>query len=178
MAARSLAALAGPRQARYVALGAISGGVFFGRTTQCLYAICPVTGYNATGSSIIYNPPSSHSTLILKNRLRHGSETGQIDRHGELGNPSRDRSRLAHRVGPPDLHLVDALQDESSLKNYHLLPSVRGDLLAKLGRNEEARHEFEHAAKLTRNVREQDLLLQRVRACDARNTRAIRHKGA
>jgi RNA polymerase sigma-70 factor (ECF subfamily) len=48
-----------------------------------------------------------------------------------------------------------------SLKNYHLLPSVRGDLLAKLGRAEEARAEFERAAALTRNERERALLLKR-----------------
>jgi predicted RNA polymerase sigma factor len=47
------------------------------------------------------------------------------------------------------------------LKNYHWLPSVRGDLLAKLGRREEARTEFERAAAMTRNVRERELLLER-----------------
>jgi predicted RNA polymerase sigma factor len=59
------------------------------------------------------------------------------------------------------LELVDALLDESSLKSYHLLPSVRGDLLAKLGRAGEARDEFERAASLTKNVRERTLLLER-----------------
>jgi predicted RNA polymerase sigma factor len=49
------------------------------------------------------------------------------------------------------------------LKNYHLLPSVRGDLLVKLGRVTEARPEFERAASLTRNARERDLLLARAR---------------
>ena len=63
------------------------------------------------------------------------------------------------------LELVDALTTEPSLKNYHLLPSVRGDLLSKLGRFEEARAEFERAASLTRNAREQDLLLARAAAC-------------
>ena len=47
------------------------------------------------------------------------------------------------------------------MKNYHLLPSVRGDLLAKLGRHDEARREFERAAALTRNERERELLLKR-----------------
>jgi len=60
---------------------------------------------------------------------------------------------------------VDALQSERSLARYHLLPSVRGDLLARLGRHEEARAEFERAASLTRNARERDLLLGRARAC-------------
>src|SRR5262245_7842369 len=57
---------------------------------------------------------------------------------------------------------VDALADEPALKNYHLLPSVRGDLLKKLGRREEARAEFERAAQLTQNARERALLLGRV----------------
>jgi RNA polymerase sigma factor (sigma-70 family) len=63
------------------------------------------------------------------------------------------------------LDLVDALTRESSLENYHFLPSVRGDLLVKLGRVGEARAEFERAASLTRNARERKLLLQRAQAC-------------
>ena len=63
------------------------------------------------------------------------------------------------------LRLVDALGAEPSLKTYHLLPSVRGDLLLKLGRLSEARPEFEHAASLTRNARERELLLDRARSC-------------
>jgi len=63
------------------------------------------------------------------------------------------------------LELVDALIAEGSLAKYHLLPSVRGDLLRKLGRFEEARVEFDHAASLTRNARERELLLQRAREC-------------
>jgi predicted RNA polymerase sigma factor len=63
------------------------------------------------------------------------------------------------------LELVDRLTDEPSLKAYHLLPSVRGDLLAKLDRFDEARAEFERAAALTRNARERDLLLERAAAC-------------
>jgi RNA polymerase sigma-70 factor (ECF subfamily) len=62
------------------------------------------------------------------------------------------------------LELVDALRSEPSLKAYHLLPSVRGDLLAKLGRSGEARAEFERAASLTRNARERKLLLERAAA--------------
>ena len=65
------------------------------------------------------------------------------------------------------LALVDALADEPSLRGYHLLPSVRGDLLAKLGRSAEARGEFERAASLTRNARERDLLTARAAACAA-----------
>jgi len=63
------------------------------------------------------------------------------------------------------LALVDALSAERSLTNYHLLPSVRGDLLKKLSRVDEARAEFERAASLTRNARERKLLLERARAC-------------
>jgi RNA polymerase sigma factor (sigma-70 family) len=63
------------------------------------------------------------------------------------------------------LELVDDLTSEPSLKSYHLLPSVRGDLLAKLGRNDEARAEFERAAALTHNARERELLLKRAAAC-------------
>ncbi len=67
--------------------------------------------------------------------------------------------------GPAEgLAIVDDLKSEPALKQYHLLASVRGDLLAKLGRNTEARMEFEKAASLTRNERERDLLLDRARA--------------
>jgi len=62
------------------------------------------------------------------------------------------------------LALVDALTAEPSLQGYHLLPSVRGDLLARLGRFDEARAEFERAAALTRNARERTLLLERAAA--------------
>jgi predicted RNA polymerase sigma factor len=63
------------------------------------------------------------------------------------------------------LELIDSLTTEPSLKAYHLLPSVRGDLLKKLGRVGEAHAEFERAAALTRNARERNLLLERARAC-------------
>ena len=65
------------------------------------------------------------------------------------------------------LHLVDALIKEPLLVGYHLLPSVRGDFLSKLGRLDEARLEFERAASLTRNARERELLLERARACES-----------
>jgi RNA polymerase sigma factor (sigma-70 family) len=69
---------------------------------------------------------------------------------------------IAMAFGPQaGLDLVDALSAEPSLKGYHLLPSVRGDFLAKLGRMDEARLEFERAAALTRNARERQLLLDR-----------------
>jgi RNA polymerase sigma-70 factor (ECF subfamily) len=79
---------------------------------------------------------------------------------------------LSMAFGPAaGLELVDALASEPSLEDYHLLPSVRGDLLFKLGRTGEARLEFERAAALTRNVRERDLLLGRAAACAAGSTR-------
>ena len=73
---------------------------------------------------------------------------------------------LAMLFGPEaGLNVVDALTTEPALKTYHLLPSVRGDLLRKLGRFDEARAEFERAAGLTRNERERRLLLDRAAAC-------------
>ncbi|HST55514.1 MAG TPA: RNA polymerase sigma factor [Solirubrobacteraceae bacterium] len=63
------------------------------------------------------------------------------------------------------LELVDTLVDERALQGYHLLPSVRGDLLSRLGRVVEARVEFERAAGLTRNARERELLLERAAQC-------------
>jgi RNA polymerase sigma-70 factor (ECF subfamily) len=73
---------------------------------------------------------------------------------------------LAMLLGPAaGLEIVDPLTAESSLKSYHLLPSVRGDLLFKLGRLDEARAEFERAASLTRNARERALLSERAAAC-------------
>lgn len=74
---------------------------------------------------------------------------------------------LSMAYGPAaGLELVDRLASEAALKHYHLLPSVRGDLLAKLDRKQEARVEFERAAELTNNLRERELLLARARDCD------------
>ena len=73
---------------------------------------------------------------------------------------------IAMAFGPAaGLEIVDTLRDEPALLGYHLLQSVRGDLLAKLGRHAEARTEFERAAALTRNARERDLLLARAGNC-------------
>ena len=73
---------------------------------------------------------------------------------------------VAMAYGPAaGLAVADALVAERTLERYHLLPSVRADFLAKLGRIDEARAEFERAASLTRNVRERELLLARARAC-------------
>jgi RNA polymerase sigma-70 factor (ECF subfamily) len=73
---------------------------------------------------------------------------------------------VAMAFGPAaGLELVDKLDGEASLRNYHLLPSVRGELLRKLGRFEEARAEIERAASLSQNARERELLLNRARDC-------------
>src|SRR5262245_25642146 len=73
---------------------------------------------------------------------------------------------LSMLFGPAaGLELIDRLTSEPALKAYHLLPSVRGDLLQKLGRLDEARAEFERAAALTQNARERALLFDRAAAC-------------
>jgi predicted RNA polymerase sigma factor len=75
---------------------------------------------------------------------------------------------LAMAFGPQaGLDVVDALTDLPALRDYHLLPSVRGDLLARLGRHNEARAEFERAAALARNAREADLLRRRAEGMPA-----------
>ncbi|GAC1620023.1 MAG: RNA polymerase sigma factor [Nevskia sp.] len=75
---------------------------------------------------------------------------------------------VAMAFGPAaGLELVEAIRDEPALAHYHLLPSVRGDLFAKLGRLDEARREFERAAALTRNAREAELLRARAANCAA-----------
>jgi predicted RNA polymerase sigma factor len=75
---------------------------------------------------------------------------------------------VSFALGPAaGLAIVDDLVEEPALNSYHLLPSVRGDLLQKLGRREEARAEFERAAALARNAREKKLLLERAAAVGA-----------
>jgi predicted RNA polymerase sigma factor len=96
-----------------------------------------------------------------------------VDLYGELAkvapSPVVELNRavaVAMSLGPAaGLERVDKLVAEGSLKNYHLLPSVRGDLLKKLGRLDEAREEFERAADLTQNAREKELLMERARGC-------------
>jgi predicted RNA polymerase sigma factor len=73
---------------------------------------------------------------------------------------------VSRAYGPAaGLELADALADGAALRDYHLLPAVRGDLLAQLGRRAEARAEFERAAGMTRNERERGVLLARAAAC-------------
>jgi RNA polymerase sigma factor (sigma-70 family) len=80
---------------------------------------------------------------------------------------------LSFAFGPEaGLTLIDAIGAEPALKNYHLLPGVRGDLLVKLGRHQEAQAEFERAASLTRNERERALLLGRAAECE-KNASAV-----
>jgi RNA polymerase sigma factor (sigma-70 family) len=84
---------------------------------------------------------------------------------------------VAMAFGPAaGLELVDALLDEPGLKNYHLLPAVRADLLAKLGRIDEARAEFQRAASLTRNSRERKLLLERAAAVSWGSVKVHKHQ--
>jgi RNA polymerase sigma-70 factor (ECF subfamily) len=75
------------------------------------------------------------------------------------------------------LALVDALLPEPSLASYHLLPAVRGDLLAKVGRASEARAEFERAAAMARNARERELLLARASAVAVSGETGSRSRG-
>jgi predicted RNA polymerase sigma factor len=78
---------------------------------------------------------------------------------------------LGMLMGPAaGLAIVDGLRTEPALARYHLLPSVRGDLLMKLGRRDEARVEFDRAATLTQNARERALLLERAAACANRES--------
>ena len=112
-------------------------------------------------------------------RARTGEETDWAriaELYGELGevtpSPVVELNRavaVGFARGPAaGLELVDPLVSDPALENYHLLPSVRGDLLKKLGRMDEARAEFERAASITRNVRERNLLLERARSCGGR----------
>lgn len=107
-------------------------------------------------------------------RARTATETdwAEIARlYGELGalSPSPivelNRAVAVSMAQGPDaaLSIVDRLIEQGALASYHLLPAVQGDLLAKLGRPDEARAAFEHAARLSRNQRERDLLLARAR---------------
>ena len=117
-------------------------------------------------------PPSPPA---MRGRARRKRPTGRASSASTARSASSRRRRwwssiapwrLAMLFGPAaGLEIVDALASEPALKAYHLLPSVRGDLLQKLGRLDEARAEFERAAALTRNARERKLLLDRAAAC-------------
>ena len=98
---------------------------------------------------------AAHRRALRDSRARHAV----ADRRAEQGGRGRDGVRAGDR-----LPMVDALADDPSMRGYHLLPSVRGDLLARLGRGDEASVEFTRAAALTRNVREREFLLDRASA--------------
>ena len=108
--------------------------------------------------------PGAWLMAAAKNRaLDHFRRNKLLERkHEELGR----ELELQQQMAQVDFdQLADALASEPSLRGYHLLSSVRGDLLFKLGRFDEARGAFEHAATLTLNVRERKLLLERAVAC-------------
>ena len=101
-------------------------------------------------SRSVRRPGDAHSSVAVSSRsLERERVLRALD-----SMTAEDRLVLA-------LQLVDGLAVEPSLRSYHLLPSVRGDLLSKLGRRDEARVEFERAASLTRNERERTLLQRR-----------------
>jgi len=115
-------------------------------------------------------------------RARTAAETDWlriVSLYGELGrrspSPVIELNRavaVGMALGPEaGLELTEALKDAPALRDYHLLPAVRGDLLARLGRDREARVEFERAASLTRNAREGEVLRGRARACAKDGTR-------
>jgi len=114
------------------------------------------------------------SACHARARTAQGTDWKQIvELYGELASvapsPIVELNRgvaMGMAYGPAaGLEWIETLVDEPSLKSYHLLPTVRGDLLAKLGRFEEARIEFERAASLTRNARERTLLRARAAKC-------------
>src|SRR2546421_5808462 len=134
-------------------------------------------GYSATAGADWVRPALCEDALRLGRILAELAPTepevhGLVALYAALGQllppPVIELNRavaLGMAFGPAaGLEVVDTLQADPALEGYHLLPSVRGDLLAKLGRFEEARAEFQRAADLTQNVRERDLLLKRMEA--------------
>jgi len=97
-----------------------------------------------------------HRIVALYDELAHATPSPVVDLNRAVAVGMASGAQAG-------LDAVDRLRAEPALQNYHLLPSVRGDLLDKLGRRDEARHEFERAASLTRNARERELLLARAR---------------
>src|SRR5207302_1828823 len=138
-----------------------------GRLSSVLEVIYLVfnEGYSATAGEDWMRP------ALCEEALRIGRILAELyDEHARIApSPVVELNRavaVAMAYGPAaGLELANRLQAEGSLRSYHLLPSVRGDLLARLGRYQEARGEFERAATLTQNARESRLLLQRAAAC-------------
>src|SRR5207302_345253 len=131
-------------------------------------------GYSATAGDDWMRPELCQDALRL-GRILAGLVPRESEVHGLLALMEIQASRARARTGPAavsmaegpaaGLALVEALAGEPALAGYHFLPAVRGDLLARLGRAEEARVEFERAASLTRNARERELLVQRAASC-------------
>ena len=105
---------------------------------------------------------------------RGACAAGRCNRHRSMPPPSNRASRKnklqfwdfsSQVTNGEAAAALEQLREEPALRSYHLLPSVRGDLLERLGRTDEARAEFERAASLAQNVRERELLLGRARAC-------------
>jgi RNA polymerase sigma-70 factor (ECF subfamily) len=126
------------------------------------------------GTGGIYTLQAAIAACHARARVAEQTDWARIvELYGELGqlspSPIVELNRavaISMASGPAAaLEVVDVLKSEPALKDYHLLPSVRGDLLKKLGRLQEAGKEFERAASLTRNARERDLLLERAAAC-------------
>ena len=131
----------------------------------------------AEGSAGVYVLQAAIAACHARARIPEDTDWNRISQlYAELGrithSPIVELNRavaVSMAWGPAaGLELVDGLVAEGSLAKYHLLPSVRGDLLRKLGRFAEARVEFDHAAALTRNARERELLLERARECAER----------
>ena len=99
-------------------------------------------------------------------RASRPSTTDLAERHAVAGRRAQPRRRASRwpTDPPPASSSSTSCSTSPSLRTYHLLPTVRGDFLSKLGRYDEARAEFERAASLTRNTRERDLLLNRAAA--------------
>src|SRR5439155_1202739 len=116
-------------------------------------------GYSATAGEDWVRPGLCEDALRLA-RILAELEPGDPEVHGLVALMEIQASRLKARVGPAGQPIL-LLDQDRALASYHLLPSVRGDFLAKLGRFAEARAEFERAAALTRNTRERALLLER-----------------
>src|SRR5216684_902515 len=122
-------------------------------------------GYSATAGDDWMRPALCEEALRLGRILAELTPSPVVELNRAVA--------VAMAFGPAaGLELIDTLTSEPSLRAYHLLPSVRGDLLKKLGRFDEARAEFERAASLTRNTRERELLLNRARACAEDQLRA------
>ena len=127
------------------------GGAHGPYALQAAIAACHARAHAAGGDGLGAHRGALRRARPARAIPRRGAEPRGRGRHGVR---SRSGPRARRRAG-----------GGAVARGYHLLPSVRGDLLAKLGRFDEARAEFERAASLTRNARERELLLNRARVC-------------